>query len=135
MLDLKESDGEKVIISLYEKFHYCYSDEELDVYDVRDNLEAKLVVGKIKGAYLVVGGLNKTVFYGNYAPPKAKVPDLSKAEIIKENDISRSRSTIFKQMTIINNNIFEAAVRDCANTIEDVTIKHYREKLKEIIKV
>lgn len=75
------------------------------------------------------------MFYGNYAPPKAKVPDLSKAEIIKENDISRSRSTIFKQMTIINNNIFEAAVRDCANTIEDVTIKHYREKLKEIIKV
>lgn len=135
LLDLKESDGEKVIISLYEKFHYCYSDEELDVYDVRDNLEAKLVVGKIKGAYLVVGGLNKTVFYGNYAPPKAKVPDLSKAEIVKENDISRSRSTIFKQMTIINNNIFEAAVRDCANTIEDVTIKHYREKLKEIIKV
>lgn len=56
LLDLKESDGEKVIISLYEKFHYCYSDEELDVYDVRDNLEAKLVVGKIKGAYLVVGG-------------------------------------------------------------------------------
>lgn len=102
LLDLNESDGEKVILSLYEKFHYCYSDEELDVYDVREKLEAKLVVGKIKGAYLVVGGLNKTVFYGNYAPPKAKVPDLSKAEIIKENDISRSRSTIFKQMTIIN---------------------------------
>lgn len=135
LLDLNESDGEKVIISLYEKFHYCYSDEELDVYDVREKLEAKLVVGKIKGAYLVVGGLNKTVFYGNYAPPKAKVPDLSKAEIIKENDISRSRSTIFKQMTIINNNIFEAAVKDCANTIEDVTIEHYRKKLKEIIKV
>lgn len=135
LLDLNESDGEKVIISLYEKFHYCYSDEELDVYDVREKLEAKLVVGKIKGAYLVVGGLNKTVFYGNYAPPKAKVPDLSKAEIIKENDISRSRSTIFKQMTIINNNIFEAAVKDCANTIEDVTIEHYREKLKEIINV
>lgn len=135
LLDLNESDGEKVIISLYEKFHYCYSDEELDVYDVREKLEAKLVVGKIKGAYLVVGGLNKTVFYCNYAPPKAKVPDLSKAEIIKENDISRSRSTIFKQMTIINNNIFEAAVKDCANTIENVTIEHYRKKMKEIINV
>lgn len=126
LLDLNEPDGEKAIVSLYEKFHYCYSNEELDVYDVREKLEAKLVVGKIKGAYLVVGGLNKTVFYGNYAAPKAQVPDLRKAEIIEENDISRSRSNVFNQMTIINNNIFETAVKDCANTIKEVTIEHYR---------
>lgn len=135
LLDLNEPDGEKAIVSLYEKFHYCYSNEELDVYDVREKLEAKLVVGKIKGAYLVVGGLNKTVFYGNYAAPKAHVPDLRKAEIIEENDISRSRSNVFNQMTIINNNIFETAVKDCANTIKEVTIEHYRNKLKEIIEV
>ena len=135
LLDLNEPDGEKAIVSLYEKFHYCYSNEELDVYDVREKLEAKLVVGKIKGAYLVVGGLNKTVFYGNYAAPKAQVPDLRKAEIIEENDISRSRSNVFNQMTIINNNIFETAVKDCANTIKEVTIEHYRNKLKEIIEV
>lgn len=135
LLDLNEPDGEKAIVSLYEKFHYCYSNEELDVYDVREKLEAKLVVGKIKGAYLVVGGLNKTVFYGNYAAPKAQVPDLRKAEIIEENDISRSRSNVFNQMTIINNNIFETAVKDCANTIKEVTIEHYRNKLKEFIEV
>lgn len=135
LLDLNEPDGEKAIVSLYEKFHYCYSNEELDVYDVREKLEAKLVVGKIKGAYLVVGGLNKTVFYGNYAAPKAQVPDLRKAEIIEEKDISRSRSNVFNQMTIINNNIFETAVKDCANTIKEVTIEHYRNKLKEIIEV
>ena len=135
LLDMNEPDGEKAIVSLYEKFHYCYSNEELDVYDVREKLEAKLVVGKIKGAYLVVGGLNKTVFYGNYAAPKAQVPDLRKAEIIEENDISRSRSNVFNQMTIINNNIFETAVKDCANTIKEVTIEHYRNKLKEIIEV
>ena len=135
LLDLNEHDGEKAIVSLYEKFHYCYSNEELDVYDVREKLEAKLVVGKIKGAYLVVGGLNKTVFYGNYAAPKAQVPDLRKAEIIEENDISRSRSNVFNQMTIINNNIFETGVKDCANTIKEVTIEHYRNKLKEIIEV
>ena len=135
LLDLNEPDGEKAIVSLYEKFHYCYSNEELDVYDVREKIEAKLVVGKIKGAYLVVGGLNKTVFYGNYAAPKAQVPDLRKAEIIEENDISRSRSNVFNQMTIINNNIFETAVKDCANTIKEVTIEHYRNKLKEIIEV
>lgn len=135
LLDLNEPDGEKAIVSLYEKFNYCYSNEELDVYDVREKLEAKLVVGKIKGAYLVVGGLNKTVFYGNYAAPKAQVPDLRKAEIIEENDISRSRSNVFNQMTIINNNIFETAVKDCANTIKEVTIEHYRNKLKEIIEV
>lgn len=135
LLDLNEPDCEKAIVSLYEKFHYCYSNEELDVYEVREKLEPKLVVGKIKGAYLVVGGLNETVFYGSFAPPKAQVPDLRKAEIICENDISRSRSNVFSQMTIINNNIFEIAVKDCANTIELVTIAHYRDKLKQIIEV
>lgn len=135
LLDLNELDCEKAIVSLYEKFHYCYSNEELDVYEVREKLEPKLVVGKIKGAYLVVGGLNETVFYGSFAAPKAKVPDLSKAEVICENDISSSRSNVFNQMTIINNNIFETAVKDCANTIKEVTIDHYRKKLKEIIKV
>lgn len=135
LLDLNEPDCEKAIVSLYEKFHYCYSNEELDVYEVREKLEPKLVVGKIKGAYLVVGGLNETVFYGSFAPPKAQVPDLRKAEIICENDISRSRSNVFSQMTIINNNIFEVAVKDCANTINPVTIAHYRDKLKQIIEV
>lgn len=135
LLDLNEPDCEKAIVSLYEKFHYCYSNEELDVYEVREKLEPKLVVGKIKGAYLVVGGLNETVFYGSFAPPKAQVPDLRKAEVICENDISRSRSNVFSQMTIINNNIFEIAVKDCANTIELVTIAHYRDKLKQIIEV
>ena len=135
LLDLNEPDCEKAIVSLYEKFHYCYSNEELDVYEVREKLEPKLVVGKIKGAYLVVGGLNETVFYGSFALPKAQVPDLRKAEIICENDISRSRSNVFSQMTIINNNIFEVAVKDCANTINPVTIAHYRDKLKQIIEV
>lgn len=135
LLDLTESDCEKAIISLYEKFHYCYSDEELDVYEVREKLEAKLVVGKIKGAYLVVGGLNKTIFYGSFAPPKAQVPDIKKAEVINENDISRSRSNVFSQMTIINNNIFEVAVKDCANTIKAVTMAHYRDRLKQIIEL
>ena len=135
LLDLNELDCEKAIVSLYEKFHYCYSNEELDVYEVREKLEPKLVVGKIKGAYLVVGGLNETVFYGSFAPPKAQVPDLRKAEVICENDISRSRSNVFSQMTIINNNIFEVAVKDCANAIKTVTIAHYRDKLKQIIEV
>lgn len=135
LLDLTESDCEKAIISLYEKFHYCYSDEELDVYEVREKLEAKLVLGKIKGAYLVVGGLNRTIFYGSFAPPKVQVPDIKKAEVINENDISRSRSNVFSQITIINNNIFEVAVKDCANTTKAVTIAHYRDRLKQIIEL
>lgn len=136
-LGLDENDGEKVIVNLYGNFHYCYSKEMLDVYDVREKLDAKLIVGKFTGAYLIVGGLNKTVFYGSYVPPEVKVPYINKAERISENDISRSRSNVFNKMTILNNNIFESAVEDCANNqnIDKVSIEHYREKLKEIIKV
>lgn len=136
-LKLDESDGEKAIINLYGDFHYCYSEEMLDVYDVREKLDAKLVIGKLTGAYLVVGGLNKTVFYGSYVAPEVQVPYINKAERISENDISRSRSNVFKKMTILNNNIFESAVEDCANNqnIDKVSIEHYREKLKEVINV
>ena len=135
-LKLDESDGEKAIINLYNNFHYCYSEKMLDVYDVREKLDAKLVVGKFSGAYLVVGGLNKTVFYGSYVAPEVQVPYINKAERISENDISRSRSNVFNKMTILNNNIFESAVEDCANNqnIDKVSIDHYREKLKEVIK-
>ena len=136
-LKLDESDGEKAIINLYGDFHYCYSEEMLDVYDVREKLDAKLVVGKFTGAYLVVGGLNKTVFYGSYVAPEVQVPYINKAVRISENDISRSRGTVFNKMTILNNNIFESAVEDCANNqnIDKVSIEHYREKLREVIKL
>lgn len=136
-LKLDESDEEKAIINLYSDFHYCYSEDVLDVYDVREKLDAKLVVGKFKGAYLVVGGLNKTVFYGSYVAREGQVPYINKAERISENDISRSRSVVFNKMVILNNNIFESAVEDCANNqnIDKVSIEHYREKLKEVINV
>lgn len=135
LLDLRDNDGENTVISLYEKFHYCYSDDEIDVYDVQDKLDAKLIVGKRKDAYLVVGGLNKTVFYGSYVPPKSIVPDISRAEEISERDIARSRSNVFNQMTIIDNNILEIAVKECANVESNVNINHYRNKLREIIKI
>ena len=136
-LKLDESDEEKAIINLYSDFHYCYSEDVLDVYDVREKLDAKLVVGKFKGAYLVVGGLNKTVFYGSYVAPEGQVPYINKAERISENDISRSRSVVFNKMVILNNNIFESAVEDCANNqnIDKVSIEHYRKKLKVVINV
>lgn len=136
-LKLDESDEEKAIINLYSDFHYCYSEDVLDVYDVREKLDAKLVVGKFKGAYLVVGGLNKTVFYGSYVAREGQVPYINKAERISENDISRSRSVVFNKMAILNNNIFESAVEDCANNqnIDKVSIEHYREKLKVVINV
>lgn len=137
-LDLNEIDGEKAILFVFDKFHYCYfkSDEEIDVWKVKDKLDPDTVIGMHKKAFLVVGGLKKSLLRGSIKPSCAIVPDLKNGEVISDNDISRSRSRkqIFDRMTIINNNIFEKVVEFCAEMNDEVSIKLYREKLVEMIK-
>ena len=137
-LDLKESDGEKAILFIFDKFHYCYfkSDEEIDVWKVKDELPPEAVIGMHKKAFLVVGGLKKSLLRGSIKPSTAIVPDIRNGEVISDNDISRSRSRkqIFDRMTIINNNIFEKVVEFCAEMNDEVSIKLYRDKLVEMIK-
>ena len=137
-LDLDENNGEKAILSLYDRFHYCYSDKNYDVYKVRDQLSEHHLIGKVKGAYLIVGGLNKTAFHGCYTLPTSKVPNISEAhQIIDELDITIGKQPLLDQITIINNNIFEKAVEKCADNedIEIVTIEDYRELLKKVINI
>lgn len=137
-LDLTESDGEKAILYIFDKFHYCYfkSDEEIDVWKVKDELDPDAVIGMNKKAFLVVGGLKKSLLRGSIKPSTALVPDIKDGEVISDNDISRSRSRkqIFDRMTIINNNIFEKVVEFCAEMNDKVSIKLYRDKLVEMIK-
>lgn len=137
-LDLNESDGEKAILFIFDKFHYYYfkSDEEIDVWKVKDELDPEAVIGMHKKAFLVVGGLKKSLLRGCIKPSTAFVPDLKNGEVISDNDISRSRSRkqIFDRMTIINNNIFEKVVEICAEINDEVSIKLYRDKLVEMIK-
>ena len=137
-LDLKDSDGEKAILFIFDKFHYCYfnSDEEIDVWGVKDKLDPDVVIGMHKKAFLVVGGLKKSLLRGSIKPSIGIVPDLKNGEVISDNDISRSRSRkqIFDRMTIINNNIFEKVVEFCAEMNDEVSIKLYRDKLVEMIK-
>ena len=135
-LDLNEADGERAIMMIYENFHFCYNDKEIDVYEVREKIDSKLLVGKKRGAYLVVGGLNNpNCLIGCYAPPESIVPNIMKARIIEQGDISQSREIFLDETMIINNHIFERVLEKCADDkqIQKVTIEHFRQDLKRII--
>lgn len=133
-LDCEDSIDEDIIIKLYEKFHYCYSEEEIDTYKVRETLNEKHLLGKEQGAYLIVGGLKQTVFNGCFLRPTTVVPDISKAHMIDNYDISYGKEYWLNPVTIVNNIIFEKAVEKCADKedLDSVSINEYREQLKKV---
>lgn len=137
-LDLNETDSESAIMTIYENFHFCYNDKEIDVYKVREEMDGKFLVGKKRGAYFVVGGLNNpNCLIGCYAFPESSVPNIMKARIIEKGDISQSRDVFLDETMIINNHIFERVLEKCADNeqIQKVTIKHFREVLRKIVKL
>ena len=137
-LDLSEEDSECAIMTIYENFHFCYSDKEIDVYKVREEMDGNLLVGKKRGAYLVVGGLNNpNCLIGCYTQPESIVPNIMKARIIEKGDISQSRDVFLDETMIINNHIFERVLEKCADDeqIQKVTIEHFRKVLRKIIQL
>ena len=136
-LDCEDSVDEDIIIKLYEKFHYCYSEEEIDTYKVRETLNEKHLLGKEQGAYLIVGGLKQTVFNGCFLRPTTEVPDISKAHMIDNYDISFGKEYWLNPVTIVNNIIFEKAVEKCADIedLDSVSINDYREQLKKVFNI
>ena len=136
-LGLSEQEGEEVVLKLYEDFHYCYSDKEMDIYKVETDLNPAHLIGKNSNAILVVGGLKKTIFTGCYIHPRSKVPDISVAKVIDEHDISIGMGPLMRKTFIINNLIFENAVEKCADeeNVSRVTINEYRELLKKVFNI
>lgn len=136
-LGLSEQEGEEVVLKLYENFHYCYSDKEMDIYKVETDLNPAHLIGKNSNAILVVGGLKKTIFTGCYIHPRSKVPDISVAKVIDEHDISIGMGPLMRKTFIINNLIFENAVEKCADeeNVSRVTINEYRELLKKVFNI
>ena len=136
-LGLTEKEGEKVVLRLYEDFHYCYSDKKMDIYKVETELNPAHLIGKNSNAILVVGGLNNTIFTGCYIHPKNKVPDISIAKVIDEHDIAIGREHLMRNTVIVNNIIFEKAVEKCADNedLDSVSINDYREQLKKVFNI
>lgn len=131
ILDIDEKQDD-FIITMYDRFHFVYSETEFDVYEARDKLDINLIKGMKKGSKLVVGGLNHSCAYnGNVLRPENIVPNISSAELYNERDISRSNRRLLNNMTIVNNNIFKDSVGKCAD--EKDSLDYYKKLLKRKI--
>ena len=128
ILDIDENQ-DNFIITMYDRFHFVYSEAEFDVYEARDKLDINLIKGMNKGSKLVVGGLNHSCAYnGNVLRPENIVPNISSAELYNERDISRSNRRLLNNMTIVNSNIFKDSVGKCVDDEKD-SLDYYKNLL------
>lgn len=129
LLDFK-INHEDLIIAIYDKFHFIYSNETFDVFEAREKLDMSLLVGIREGAKLVIGGLKPGRSLKSCVLPSGTIPTITCAEQYNEMDIKRSGRLILQQITIANNCIFQKAVEKSVDD-EDATFEHFRELLKD----
>lgn len=128
ILDIEEQQ-EEFIISVFDKFHFVFSQKQFDFYDVRKELDYKLLCGMNKGAKLVVGGMAEPKTF-NACVIDNRIPNISEAGVFKEMDISRHKRQLLSTLTIINSKIFRKGVYHILDESEpDVSLKHYRDVL------
>lgn len=128
ILDLEEQQ-EEFIISVFDKFHFVFSKKQFDFYDVRKELDYKLLCGMNKGAKLVVGGMAEPKTF-NACIIDNRIPNISEAGVFEDMDISRHKRQLLSTLTIINSKIFRKGVYHILDESEpDVSLKHYRDVL------
>lgn len=128
ILDIEEQQ-EDFIISVFDKFHFVFSKKQFDFYDVRKELDYKLLCGMNKGAKLVVGGMAEPKTF-NACIIDNRIPNISEAGVFEDMDISRHKRQLLSTLTIINSKIFRKGVYHILDESEpDVSLKHYRDVL------
>lgn len=128
ILDIEEQQ-EEFIISVFDKFHFVFSKKQFDFYDVRKELDYKLLCGMNKGAKLVVGGIAEPKTF-NACIIDNRIPNISEAGVFEDMDISRHKRQLLSTLTIINSKIFRKGVYHILDESEpDVSLKHYRDVL------
>lgn len=120
---------ENLIIAIYEKFHFVYSNESFDLFEAREKLDISLLNGMRKSAQLIVGGLiPSSTLRGCVLPTSSVIPTITCAEQYNERDIKRSRRRLLDYVKIANNSIFRKAVD---KSVEDgkPSIEYFKELL------
>lgn len=128
LLDINEPQNE-FIISVFDKFHFVFSQKEFDFYDVRNELDLNLIVGMNYNAKLVVGGMAAPNAFNACVIDK-RIPNISDAGIVHKMDISNDKRRILNSFTIINNKIFKKCIPhilDLDN--QDVTLENYKKEI------
>lgn len=133
LLDIEDKQ-EDFIISVFDKFHFVFSQKQFDFYDVREELDLDLLCGMSKGAKLVVGGIAEPKTF-NACVMDNRIPNISEAGVFQTMDIARHQRQLLSKLTIINSKIFRKCVYHILDEAElDVTLAHYRDVLMAKIK-
>lgn len=117
-------------------FHYIFSEEDFDIFEVRKKLNVKLL-GKLinKDCVYVIGGIkSKTANYD--VKIRDRVPELTVATIREGFDIADAGNTFMCNLTFVNSNLFRDVMENHApelNSQDGKEIEKYRSLLTKKI--
>lgn len=130
-IDEKQDD---FIISVYDRFHFVFSQEDFDFFEAREKLDPNILVGMQKKSQLFIGGLKEPRTFKGCVLDVKTVPNIAEAGLYNMADIARSKKKLLKCMTIINAKIFKRGVPHCVDNSDEVNIEIYKQLLKQHIK-
>ncbi len=120
---------------IFGEFQFVQSDKDFDLYDIRNELDPKLIGVVKKETRIVVGGIRKSGYANDVITPG--IPDIALARIPDSLDIATSGKGALNCLTFINGALFKDAMNDnCKEIMEksdDDRLKFYITLLNKVI--
>ena len=95
---------------IFGEYQFVQSDKDLDLYDIRNELDLKLIGMIRKETKIVVGGIRKSGYYNDVMTPG--IPDIALAKIPDSLDIATGGRGMLNSLTFINGQLFKDAMND-----------------------
>lgn len=95
---------------IFGEFQFVQSDKDFDLYDIRNELDLKLIGMIRKETKIVVGGIRKSGYDNDVMTPE--IPDIALARIPDSLDISTGGRGMLNSLTFINGQLFKDAMND-----------------------
>lgn len=95
---------------IFGEFQFVQSDKDFDLYDVRNELDPKLIGMIRKETKIVVGGIRESGYDNDVMTPG--IPDIAMARIPDSLDIATGGRGMLNCLTFINGRLFKDAMND-----------------------
>lgn len=132
MMDISLGDGS--VEDIAKEYQYAHIGEDMDLYDIREKIDLKLLGKLLPHQKVVVGGIKDQGFDYDILRGDGSIPNIARAATSEGFDIATSGRDILDKFTFVNAHVFYAALVHFApllETIENKRLEFYCNKIKE----
>lgn len=120
--------------AIVNQYQYAHAGEDIDLYDIRENIDTRLFGRLNPEQKIVVGGIRDQGFDCDVNPGNGRIPNIARAAIADGLDIANGGRDLLHKFTFINAHLFRAALDKYAPMFEKMTddrLAFYCQKIKE----